>query len=660
MLESIALDKRRAMHLGTQKLLIGVGLWAAAQAVSAVGFGRLPAGTTLGQPLNLAIPLRVEPGEDLRQECLFGEVHFADNLQQPGTTSIKLDPADPSALDRVLRLTTTTRVDEPIVMVEIGVGCGSRVTRRFTLFADPPLLAAEPAAPVVAAEPAAPAAAAAPAAPAPAPAPPAPYAGAAPAGADAAPPAAAPVRRRPAERAAGSAIVPKPAPKRVARATRPADAGNARLKLAPLEAGAALPNKEPSPAELAASAAAAEQAASAASAAAAADAARARVVELESAMNKLRSETSATQQTIVGLQSRLERAEGNRYSNPLVYALIAALALLLGLVAWLWRQRSQERQSHAWLVQAASASPEGEAAAPAPASAEAAAFAPVPTLKAWVSKPNEIDGFDDTLAATRAGTMTLSGALTEPADLNPVRPLSAAQKREVSVEELIDLEQQAEFFIVLGQDAAAIELLAGHLRSTAGTSPLPYLKLLEIYKRRGERPDYERMRERFNSRFNAYAPAWETDLQGGRSLDDYPGAISQLQALWATPQRAMEVLQASLLRADDAASDPQTGESFDLPAYRELMLLYSVARDRSEQESGGAVDLLLPLGAGGSAPEGEAAAGSTPVFERLLATTSLEAQPGAQKPLEVDLTLEDLEPRKPSDDTPGSDAGGRG
>ena len=31
--------------------------------------------------------------------------------------------------------------------------------------------------------------------------------------------------------------------------------------------------------------------------------------------------------------------------------------------------------------------------------------------------------------------------------------------RDVSVEELIDLEQQAEFFVVLGQDEAAIDLL---------------------------------------------------------------------------------------------------------------------------------------------------------------------------------------------------------
>ena len=68
--------------------------------------------------------------------------------------------------------------------------------------------------------------------------------------------------------------------------------------------------------------------------------------------------------------------------------------------------------------------------------------------------------------------------------------------RDVSIEELIDLEQQAEFFIVLGQDEAAVDLLVDHLRSTGGGSPLPYLKLLEIYSRTEDRGAYERNRAR--------------------------------------------------------------------------------------------------------------------------------------------------------------------
>src|SRR6185369_12997803 len=85
-----------------------------------------------------------------------------------------------------------------------------------------------------------------------------------------------------------------------------------------------------------------------------------------------------------------------------------------------------------------------------------------------------------------------------PVTVEPGWTQTSPPPRPVSAEELIDLEQQAEFFVVLGQDEAAIDLLVGHLRDSGGTSPLPYLKLLEIYRRRGERESYERTRERFN------------------------------------------------------------------------------------------------------------------------------------------------------------------
>jgi hypothetical protein len=166
--------------------------------------------------------------------------------------------------------------------------------------------------------------------------------------------------------------------------------------------------------------------------------------------------------------------------------------------------------------------------------------------------------------------------------------------RDVSIDELIDLEQQAEFFVVLGQDDAAVDLLVDHLRHTGGGSPLPYLKLLEIHHRRGEREAYERIRTRFNHRFNAYAPEWGSDLHGGRSLEDYAGAVPRLQQVWPRPLDAMAELEALLFRKS-------RGELFDLQAYREVLFLYSLARDLLDREAAdtGDVDLLLPLSDGG-------------------------------------------------------------
>ncbi|MDP9045186.1 MAG: hypothetical protein M3O01_10330, partial [Pseudomonadota bacterium] len=219
--------------------------------------------------------------------------------------------------------------------------------------------------------------------------------------------------------------------------------------------------------------------------------------------------------------------------------------------------------------------------------------------------------------------------------LSPIT-LSPEPPRELSVEELIDLEQQAEFFVVLGQDDAAIELLMNHVRSDGGISPLPYLKLLEIYRRLGDRDAYHRIRERFNRRFNAYAPDWESDLQQGRTLLDYPDTLARLQGLWSAPGRVMETLDASLFRRN------HTDETFDLPAYRELLFLYSVARDLAEHDGvapTARVDVLLPLGDLGEEP-----------IARLSATTQPgDFQTSDMMTLPVDLDVSFGEPLRNQD-----------
>jgi pilus assembly protein FimV len=77
----------------------------------------------------------------------------------------------------------------------------------------------------------------------------------------------------------------------------------------------------------------------------------------------------------------------------------------------------------------------------------------------------------------------------------------------------------------------------------------------------------------------------------GRHLEDYPEVIARLQACWDDPVEAMALLEAMLFRRADAS------DLFDLPAYRDVLLLYSLARDVA-QHSGIAlpsVDVLLPL-----------------------------------------------------------------
>jgi pilus assembly protein FimV len=119
---------------------------------------------------------------------------------------------------------------------------------------------------------------------------------------------------------------------------------------------------------------------------------------------------------------------------------------------------------------------------------------------------------------------------------------------------------------------------------------LPYIKLLEIYRRREEREPYDRIRERFNRRFNAYAPEWGLDPEAGLDLEGYPEVLERLQGIWQMPSMAMELLDTHLFRRD-------AGPTFDVPAYRELLFLYGIARDLAERDiPASGVDLLLPLG----------------------------------------------------------------
>ena len=598
------------MHAVSTLTAIGTALCIAASSAHALGFGRVSNATQLGQPLNFAAALRLEPDEFLSRECVSAEVQSGDNKLQAGQIRTTLE-AGPEPSERSVRITTSAIIDEPVVTVSVTIGCTSKITRRFVAFIDPPAVhlaegGAAPAAlppqrndsqvaPIVtivqgenpvAATPTRPGRSTSNRVPPRAPGTPRVVASG-----DAAEPAPA---RAPKNNAARR-------PSGGTRAAAVAGGTGPRLKLEAAPAMAAIAAAAASsPASLAAAAlASAEAASAAASAKAQADQLakeRERIQVLEDGLAKLRAESQATQKSLAALQARLKEAESERYANPLVYGLAWLSALLaLAVAGLLWRQ-SRARHSAQWW-----AAPPAAAAAPPPV--EPRVMAPTSITGGL---PSASQGLDD--PTTGAGAFDIPTVIEDddepPLRKPPAAPpptfgptasiplLQAEPARELSVEELIDLEQQAEFFVVLGQDEAAIELLMSHVRSDGGISPLPYLKLLEIYRRRGENEAYERIRDRFNRRFNAYAPDWEADLQQGRSLVDYPDTIARLQGLWATPTRVMETLDASLFRRN------KSDDTFDLPAYRELLFLYSISRDLAEHGGmlpQGEVDVLLPL-----------------------------------------------------------------
>ena len=345
---------------------------------------------------------------------------------------------------------------------------------------------------------------------------------------------------------------------------------------------------------------------------------RERVQGLEKSQARLVDESKAVRASLLAMQARLKAAEAASGSSNLIDLLAwlaGGLTLAVGVLAW---QQVRARRAVAWWRQAGSASRLALESA-LPASTDNPAGEPVPTV---IEAPGAFDMPADEIATPLPAAFVLkpqvypADDMTRPApfvmsahrsifessrgvalsDLPKVEPAPpAAPERELSVEELIDLEQQVDFFSVLGQDAAAIEMLRSHVHGAGSLSPLPYLKLLEIHRRLDDAAGYERIRDRFADRFDAPAPEWGTDLQTGRGLADYPTTLARIVATWDTPAPAMRIVDASLFCRGGH------DRPLDLPAYRELLMLCSVARDLAETDDVGnpdrEVDLLLPFDA---------------------------------------------------------------
>ena len=343
--------------------------------------------------------------------------------------------------------------------------------------------------------------------------------------------------------------------------------------------------------------------------ASAATAASQRISALEASVAALREEARANRELAAQARQRLAQVQDPGYWTM---ALLAAVLLLTGIAAWLaWRLNGTQRARQLDWQAAAVAEPEVQDAVAELAPSRQRTL-PAPFVDSELRAP-ETTPVHPRPAPAWSDTATASAPVAPPQRVEPafneLKPPPVAQRtevmpprfgvgegpaRDVTIEELIDLEQQAEFFVVLGQDESAVDLLVEHLRHTGGGSPLPYLKLLEIHHRQGHRGEYERLRLRFNQRFNAYAPEWDADMQAGRTLESYAGVVPRLQQVWSRPLDAMAELEALLFRKS-------RGDLFDLPAYRDVLLLYSLARDLLDREGAdtGNVDLLLPLADGG-------------------------------------------------------------
>ena len=593
-------------------------------AAQALSLGRSRGAVLLGQPLNLSVLASVEPQEETPElACFVAEVFYGDN--RVNAQNVFLSVARSSPTEVTLRVQANSKVDEPVVTVYVKAGCNFSSSRRYVLLPDAP---SEPAPAGVFSPPVS--------IPLGPPVPPRPVSQAAAASTDdivrdtlSAERRAALSQARAERRAARRAEQPKAVakPKPVNPKNRPAVpkavpkpseklSGKSRLKLDLLDLTSIA---EPS---LRASA---EMLTLPSTDNATRDKAAAlwrainsqpedvlrdsqRLLTMETSLRSMQDTSKRQMQELNTLKTDLTSAQQQRYANPLVYALGA---LALGALGWaisLFRQR-RNTQSPWWGSVSRSNTVDSMHSAGKSSGTGGLQIDGVPLDHSPVYPSSNKSGWQNdsrqSTASAAANQLTSSfstanGGTQQPqpsaeaVDSRPVAwrdSLSAslaasngAAPRAVNAEELFDIQQQADFFLSLGQHDQAIDILQNHISENVETSALAYLDLFNIYHQVGKREEYDMLRSDFNMVFNAQVPSFEDYDQNSRGLEEYDAALSRIQELWPSPM-VLEVIEESIFRKPE-----HDGQPFDLLAYRELMLLYAIAKDMTDQSDGDAID----------------------------------------------------------------------
>ncbi len=117
-------------------MLVWAGLWGLCGLSHALGLGPVNSRVTMGEGLALTVPVRLERGEQLSDECVSAKVHFGDDK----VSAFQVDASllQGSQGPYAVQVLTTPGVSEPVVTVQVAVGCAARVTRTYVLMAEPP------------------------------------------------------------------------------------------------------------------------------------------------------------------------------------------------------------------------------------------------------------------------------------------------------------------------------------------------------------------------------------------------------------------------------------------------------------------------------------------------------------------------------------------
>ncbi len=567
----------------------------AATTSSALTLGRARGAILLGQPLGLTVAIQTDAEEASADLCFDADVYYGDIRQ--GSSRVSIAPLrSESGAPTAVRITTTTAIDEPIVTVYLRSGCGVKTSRKYVLLSDlasdlAPMTAADVPARVDRTVVQTPSIVSTPVA----------------AKTNTEP---APDRVRKSKSANNTgqtAPAAKPAMHPVTAIAKAASRPKSRLKLSILDLVdikdpdlklsnelSTLPSEDLAKRD---AASALWRSLNKSTDEIIQDEARQKLLAAD--VKSLQEVSGKNQRDVQELAKRLERSESQRYSNPVIYILAGLLALAAAALIYVFsKMRSRQSDLPWWRsdsfadsdeavsvghldLNLESRSPTGPVTAGDTVAQASPKPRPVSPPLDFSNSGLDIDlGLDDPVipapqVSLPADRKEIAIAVKNSAPGGIHRDLSQslhASLHAINTQEMLDVRQQADFFMTLGQHEEAISLLEGSIRENEASNPLVYLDLLKVLHTLSRKPAFDHFRSEFNDIFTGRVHAYATFGQPGNTLDAYPQICAEISEQWGTEGAVDFLEQCMVRRLEDSAE-----MYFDLDAFRDLLTLHAVA-----------------------------------------------------------------------------------
>lgn len=561
---------------------------------AAMTMGRLRGASVLGQPLDVTVPLQLAGGEDVATLCAAADVYFGDSQVDPSQVAAHLGHFNGTT---AVRVSVRRPVDEPVVTIYVKAGCQQQSVRKYVLLSeyssetehvDPPVVEVQVPKTIGRAQGS--------------------FVGA---NVNALPimhdqppvsqlekfktrsnglPRSKVVAAQATESSEATSKVATNAPK-----GKVPLAGSARLKLLPLdftqgwEPTLRATEELPPPSEMLdgrkrAEAAELWRVINASPEEILQEASRR--VALEAELRSLVAASHVNQAAIAELSVQLKTAQEKRLFNPVVFSL---LALLLGCGVFLgivfhhrrrglsippWWEGAEKGHNSEYMVlgypsgrnPGPNTSGSESSRAPTESGPEFSVHAHIDIPLSDSAFPTQALGAHGNPEADQVG----SGVADRPVDF--AHSITGAL-RAINTQEMVDVRQQADFFLALGQHDDAVGVLYSALGQSTESNPYIYLDLIALLHKLSRKEEYEKIRQAFNSLYTGIVPVYGAYSASGFDLLDYPDLCLPLVQLWPT-SAALAYIEQCLVRESTDAIDSGLG----IEAFSDLLLLHGILR----------------------------------------------------------------------------------